>query len=84
MMKPRKRKPINCVHYTAGVCDWKFAPKFYRCDGKLIDTCEHYEERTPHCSQCVFYDILPEQTMYCYHLKRTITKRKKPCAEYKE
>lgn len=37
---------------------------------------------TKHCSHCAYYDILPNQTMYCCRLKRRITARKKPCKHY--
>ena len=39
---------------------------------------------SPHCSQCEFYEILANHTMYCHKLKKRITARKKPCKEYSE
>lgn len=35
----------------------------------------------PHCSTCVFYDTISHQ-MYCEHLKRRITARKKACSKH--
>lgn len=39
---------------------------------------------TPHCSQCVFYELLSNCQMYCKNLKRRITARKQPCKKYKQ
>lgn len=35
-----------------------------------------------HCSECAYYDLLPNLAMYCNRLKRRITARKKPCKHY--
>lgn len=78
-----KRLPLRCVHYCEGMCLQPTAPKFYACDKRLIETCRHYQERSPHCSQCVYYDNITT-TMYCYKLQKRITARKRPCKNYSE
>lgn len=39
---------------------------------------------SPHCSQCKYYEILANQTMFCHQLQRRITARKRPCKKYSE
>ncbi len=39
---------------------------------------------SPHCSQCKFYEVLANHTMYCHQLQKRITARKKPCKKYDE